>query len=62
MSRVQWTLKTVEEEYKEEVRESGERAEPSVSASRSLLLPEASDFENTPTLFDTIFSNYTEIL
>ena len=30
----------------------------SVSASRVLLLPEAFDFENSITLYDTIFSNY----
>ena len=30
----------------------------SVSASRALLLPEASDFEDSTTSYDTIFSNY----
>ena len=30
----------------------------SVSASRVLLLPDASDFENSATSYDTIFTNY----
>ena len=33
-----------------------------VSASRSLFLPEASDFENSTTWYDTIFSNYTAVV
>ena len=34
----------------------------SVSASKSLPLPEASDFDNSTTWYDTIFSNYTAVV
>ena len=58
MSRVQGTLKTDEEEEKDDKRVNGVgQPASSVSTSRALLLPEASEFENWTTSYDMIFSN-----
>ena len=60
MSEVQGTLKTDEEEQKDEkiVNGVGPPAS-SLSTSRALLVPEASNLENSTTWYDAIFSNYT---
>ena len=63
MSRIQGTLKTDEEKWKDERRVNGVGPPPSpVSTPRALLLPEASDIEKSTTWYDTIFSHYTAVV